>query len=95
MEGKPNQLYAQRLRSFEQYDEICKYFTEGKQRDNVANEIEKHLQLYDLSLGEYLVNKYILWLDFRMIDESELHGTGRYIENASEVWHVRFCGVLD
>ena len=71
-------------RSFEQYDEICKYFAEGKQRDNDANEIQKHLQLYDLSLGEYLVNKYTLWLDFGMIDENELHGTGRRIENASE-----------
>ena len=84
MEGKPNQLYAQGMRSFEQYDEICKYFTEGKQRDNDANEIQKHLQLYDLSLGEYLVNKYALWLDFRMIDENEQHGKGRRIENASE-----------
>ena len=84
VEGKPNQLYAQGMRSFEQYDEICKYFAEGKQRDNDANEIQKHLQLYDLSLGEYLVNKYALWLDFRMIDENELHGTGRHIENASE-----------
>ena len=84
MEGKPNQLYAQGVRSFEQYDEICKYFAEGKQRDNDANEIQKHLQLYDLSLGEYLVNKYALWLDFRMIDENELHGAGRRIENASE-----------
>ena len=84
MEGKPNQLYAQGMRSFDQYDEICKYFTEGKQRDNDANEIQKHLQLYNLSLGEYLVNKYALWLDFRMIDENELHGTGGHIENASK-----------
>ena len=84
MEGKPNQLYAQGMRSFEQYDEICKYFTEGKQRDNDANEIQKHLQLYNLSLGEYLVNKFALSLDFRMIDENELHRTGRRIENASE-----------
>ena len=83
-EGKPNQLYAQGMRSFEQYDEICKYFTEGKQRDSNANEIQKHLQLYHLSLGEYLVNKYALWLGFRTTDENELHGTGRYIENASE-----------
>ena len=43
-----------------------------------------HLQCYNLSLREYLVNKYALWLDFRMIDENELHGTGRRIENASE-----------
>ena len=81
VEGKPNQPYAQGMRSF---DKICKYFAEGKQRDNDANEIQKHLQLYDLCLGEYLVNKYALWLDFRMIDENELHGTGRRIENASE-----------
>ena len=80
----PNQLYAQGMRSFEQYDEICKYFAEGRQRDNDSNEIQKHLELYDLSLGEYLVNKYALWLDFRMIDENELHGTGRRIENALE-----------
>ena len=72
------------MRSFEQYDEICKYFAEGKQRDNNANEIQKHLQLYDLSVGEYLTDNYALWLDFRMIDENELHGTGRRIENASE-----------
>ena len=84
VEGKPNDLYAQGMRSFEQYDEICEYFAEGKQRDNDANEMQKHLQLYDLSLGEYLVNRYALWLDFRTIDENELHRMGRRIENASE-----------
>ena len=72
------------MRSFEQYDEICKYFAEGNLRDNDANEIQKHFQRNNLSLGEYLVNKYALWLDFRMIDENELHGTGRRIENASK-----------
>ena len=30
VEGKPNQLYAQGMRSFEQYDETHKYFAEGK-----------------------------------------------------------------
>ena len=84
VEGKPNQLYAQGMRSFEQYDETRKYFAKGKQRDNNANEIQKHLQLYNLSLGEYLVNRYALWLNFRTIDENELHGTGRHIESASE-----------
>ena len=81
VEGKPNQLYAQGMRSLEQYDEICKYFTEGVQRDN---DVQKQLELHDLSVGEYLVNKYALWLDFRMIDENELHRTGRRIENVSE-----------
>ena len=80
MEGKPNQLYAQGMRSFEQYDEICKYFTEGKN----PNEIQKHLQLHNVSVGEYLTDRYALWLDFRTIDENALHGTGRRIENASE-----------
>ena len=80
MEGKPNQLYAQGMRSFEQYDEAHKYFTEGR----LANDAQAQLQLYDVRLGEYLVNKYALWLDFRTIDENELHGTGRRIENSSE-----------
>ena len=30
VEGKPNQLYAQGMRPFEQYDEAHKYFTEGR-----------------------------------------------------------------
>ena len=84
VEGKSNQQYAQGMRSFEQYDEIRKYFAEGVQRDSNANEVQTQLQLYDVSLGEYLVNKYALWLDFRMIDENEQHRTGRRIENASE-----------
>ena len=40
--------------------------------------------MYDLSVGEYLTEKYALWLDFRMIDENTLHGTGRRIENVLE-----------
>ena len=72
------------MRSFEHYDEICKYFAEGKQKDNNTNEVQKHLQLNDLSVGEYLADKYALWLDFRTIDENTLHGMGRRIENASE-----------
>ena len=84
VEGKPNQLYAQSMQSFEQYDEISKYFAEGKQRGVNANEVQKQLKLHDLSVGKYLDNKYALWLDFRMIDENALHRTGRRIENALE-----------
>ena len=68
------------MRLFEQYDEARKYFAEGR----LTNDVQAQLQLYDVSLGEYLVNKYALWFDFRMIDEDELHGTGRRIKNASE-----------
>ena len=80
VEGKPNQLYAQGMRSFEQYDEICKCFAERKN----PNEIQKHLQLNNVSVGEYLTDKYALWFNFRTIDENELHRMGRRIENASE-----------
>ena len=80
VEGKPNQLYAQGMRSFEQYNEAHKYFAEGR----LANGAQAQLQLYDVSLGEYLVNKYALWHDFRTIDENELHAMGRRIENALE-----------
>ena len=72
------------MRSFEQYDEICKYFSKGKQKENNAKEVQKQLQLYDLSVGEYLTDKFALWLDFRTIDENTLHGMGRRIENVSE-----------
>ena len=52
IDGKPNQLYAQRMRSFKQYDEICKHSAERKQRDANANEVKKQLKLYDLSVRE-------------------------------------------
>ena len=67
------------MRSFEQYDEARKYFAEGR----LANEVQAQLQLHDVSVGEYLVNKYALWLDFRTIDENELHRMGRQIGNTS------------
>ena len=72
------------MRSFEQYDEICKYFAEGKQKGNNTNEVQKQLQLHYLNVGEYLTDKYALWLDFRTIDKNTLHGIGRKIEDASE-----------
>ena len=54
VEGKPNQLHAQGMRSFEQYDEARECFTEGKLQDDIANEVQKHLQPHDLGMGEYL-----------------------------------------
>ena len=72
------------MRSFEQHDEICKYFAEGSQKDNNTNEVQKHLQLHNVSVREYLTDRYALWLNFRTIDENELHGMGRRIEIASE-----------
>ena len=58
--------------------------TEGKQRDTNVNEVQKQLQLHGLIAGEYLNNKYALWLDFRMIDKNTLYRTGRRIGNVLE-----------
>ena len=58
VEGEPNQLYSQGMRLFEQYDKICIYFAEGKQKDNNTNEVQKHLQLHNVSVGEYLTDRY-------------------------------------
>ena len=84
IEDTPNQLYAQGMRRFEQYDEICKFFAEGKQRDANTSEVQKHLQLHDLRVREYLTYKYAFWFHFRMTDRNALHGSGRRRENASE-----------
>ena len=67
------------MRSFEQYDKACKHFAEGR----TANEVQAQLQLNDVSVGEYLVNKYASWLDFKTIDENKLHGTGQQIGDTS------------
>ena len=48
IEGKLNQLYSKRMRSFEQYDEAHKHFAEGR----LANEVQAQLQLHDVSVGE-------------------------------------------
>ena len=70
VKGKPNQLYAQEMQSFEQYDKMCEHFAKRKQKNHDVNEINKYLKLHDLSIGEY---KYTLWLDFRTIDKNILH----------------------
>ena len=84
VEGKPNQLFAQGMKPHEQYGEICKYFAEGKNTNVVSGEVQKELGLYDMTASDFYNYKFALWLDFRTIDENELHGTGRRIDNASE-----------
>ena len=79
MEGRPNQLYAQGMQWSEQYDEICKCFGRRKAEGGQNYEVQKHLQFHNLSMRVYLTDRYALWLDFRMIDENVLHGTGRGI----------------
>ena len=75
VECKPNQLFAQGMQPFEHYQEICKYFTEGKQKDNNANEIQKPLQLQDVKVADYLTDKYALgWISGQLM---RTHYTGQ------------------
>ena len=82
VEGVPNELYAQNVEYRHQYDEIVKHFAEGRLKE--AGAIQKDLQLHNVNIASYYTNKYILWLDFRTIDDNRLHGSGRRLENTSE-----------
>ena len=84
IDGVPNELYAQGLRAYQQWDEVRKFHASGSKRHPMVGIVAKDLALADVSLPEYLTSKYALWLDLRSSDDDQLHGTGRRIENASE-----------
>ena len=75
VEGVPNELYAQNMEYRHQYDEIVKHFAEGRLKE--ARAIQKDLQLHNVNIASYYTDKYVLWLDFRTIDDNRLHGSGR------------------
>ena len=66
------------------WDEEKKFFAAGSKRHPEVAEVAKDLALADVSVGEFLTNKFILWIDLRTTDDDRLHGSGRRIENASE-----------
>ena len=82
IEGIPNQLYSQGMRAFHQWDEIRKF--PNIKRMPEVDLVVKELSGYDVTLSEFIHNKYALWLDMRSTDDNRLHGSGRQIENASE-----------
>ena len=84
IEGVPNELYAQGLRAYQQWDEAREFHASGSKRHPMVGVVAKDLALADVSLPEYLTSKCALWLDLRSSDDDQLHGTGRRIENASE-----------
>ena len=84
IEGVPNQLYAQGMRAYQQWDEARKFFAAGSKRHPKVAMVKKDLALADVTLGEFLTNKFALWLDLRTTDDDQLHYSGRRIENASE-----------
>ena len=82
VEGVPNELYTQNMEYRHQYDEIVKHFAEGRLKE--AGAIQKDLQLHNVKIASYYTDKYTLWLDFKTIDDTRLHGSGRRLENTSE-----------
>ena len=81
IEGVPNQLYSQQLKTYNLWDEMQKI---PLKQNPLANLICKEFNLSDVTLGKYLTENFALWLDMRTIDDDQLHGTGRKIQNASE-----------
>ena len=82
VEGVPNELYAQNMQYYHQYNEILKHFAEGRLKESGA--IQKDLQLHNVDIASYYTDKYALWSDFRTIDDNRLHGSGRRLESTSE-----------
>ena len=76
-------MYAQNIEYRHQCDEIIKHFGEGRLKG--AGAIQIDLQLHDVNIVSYYTDKYALWLDFRTIDDNRLHGSGRQLENTSEL----------
>ena len=84
IEGVPNQLYSQGMKSYQQWDEVNKYFALTSKRNEETDIVAKDLYLTTVTIGKYLTNNYALWLDLRSTDDNTLHGSGRKVENASE-----------
>ena len=75
VEGIPNQLYAQGLLPYQQWDEVVK----GWFRESL-----KDAGLPSTDQSTFFQSRYGLWLDFCTSDDHNLHGSGRRIQNASE-----------
>ena len=84
IEGIPNQLYSQGMKSHQHWDEINKFFALNSKRNKETSIVVKDLYFTDTTIEKYLTNRYALWLDLRSTDDNTLHGSGRRIENASE-----------
>ena len=74
VEGKPNQLFGQGMRSFEQYDEIRRYFAEGKKKDKNIRRQAKMLYV---------------WYPKNRTDLNTIHEENDIIETPEELANVK------
>ena len=84
IEGKPNQIFANGMLPFHQFEEIRKILGGGYLRTDLADQVSTDFHLHDTRLDQYLTNRYALWLDFRTIPTNALHGSGRRIDSGTE-----------
>ena len=62
VEGVPNELYAQNMQYYHQYNEILKHFAEGRLKE--AGAIQKDLQLHNVDIASYYTDKYALCISY-------------------------------
>lgn len=84
IEGVPNQLYSKGMFSYQHWDEARKLFGAGSKRHPETGNVIKDLELADVTVGEFLTSKYALWMDLRVTDDDQLHGSGLKLQNTSE-----------
>lgn len=90
IEGVPNQLFSKGMAPYHHWGEVRKHFGAGSKRHPAISNVAKDLELADVTVGEFLTSKYALWLDLRVTDDDELHGSGLRLLNTSEgiVLHI-------
>lgn len=96
IEGVQNQLYSHGLHAYEMWDEAKKPFAashNSKRHPEVAM-VAKDFEMADVSLKEFLTSKHPLWLDLRTIDDDQLHGSGRRVENAIEGMTIQISSLF-
>ena len=81
VEGQPNEIYANGMKPYHHFSEIKKHFGSGLMKNVIVGVVMKELCTYDMSVIDYYNDRYGLWIDFRSLENVNMHGTGRKIEN--------------
>lgn len=86
IKGVANQHYSNGLRSYQTFTEARKFFASSTHKRNIQSGIvEKDLALSDVTLTNFLLSKFSLWLDFRASDDKYAHGSKRKLDKASGI----------
>lgn len=69
IEGVPSQLFPQGVRACKVWDEAHKYFFAPLNKRNPDIAVATK-DLEGVTLGDFLTNKYVLWLDLRAMGDA-------------------------